>query len=42
MVSDAFLKVDGVTDESQKRGPTGEIDIRSFSRGASNTNSVGT
>jgi type VI secretion system secreted protein Hcp len=42
MAFDAFLKLDGVTGESQKANHTGEIDIMSFSWGASNSTSVGT
>ena len=42
MAYDAFLKLDGVTGESQKQGHTGEIDLMSFSWGASNSSSVGT
>jgi type VI secretion system secreted protein Hcp len=42
MAYDAFLKLDGVTGESQKANHTGEIDIMSFSWGASNSSSVGT
>ena len=42
MAYDAFLKLDGITGESQKANHTGEIDIMSFSWGASNSSSVGT
>lgn len=42
MAYDAFLKLDGITGESQKTGHDGEIDIMSFSWGASNSTSVGT
>src|ERR1700730_17378860 len=42
MAYDAFLKLDGVTGESQKPNHSGEIDIMSFSWGASNSSSVGT
>jgi type VI secretion system secreted protein Hcp len=42
MAYDAFLKLDGVTGESQKENHAGEIDIMSFSWGASNSSSVGT
>jgi type VI secretion system secreted protein Hcp len=42
MAYDAFLKLDGVTGESQKQNHSGEIDIMSFSWGASNSTSVGT
>jgi type VI secretion system secreted protein Hcp len=42
MAYDAFLKLDGITGESQKQGHTGEIDIMSFSWGGSNSSSVGT
>jgi type VI secretion system secreted protein Hcp len=42
MAYDAFLKLDGITGESQKQNHTGEIDIMSFSWGASNSSSVGT
>jgi type VI secretion system secreted protein Hcp len=42
MAYDAFLKLDGITGESQKTGHTGEIDLMSFSWGASNSSSVGT
>jgi type VI secretion system secreted protein Hcp len=41
MAFDAFLKLDGITGESQKKNHTGEIDIMSFSWGASNSTSVG-
>src|ERR1700704_2209027 len=42
MAYDAFLKLDGITGESQKDGHKKEIDIMSFSWGASNSSSVGT
>jgi type VI secretion system secreted protein Hcp len=42
MAYDAFLKLDGITGESQKENHTGEIDLMSFSWGASNSSSVGT
>ena len=42
MAYDAFLKLTGVTGESQKENHTGEIDLMSFSWGASNGSSVGT
>jgi type VI secretion system secreted protein Hcp len=42
MAYDAFLKLDGITGESQKDGHKGEIDVMSFSWGASNSSSVGT
>ena len=42
MAYDAFLKLDGLTGESQKDGHVGDIDIMSFSWGASNSSSVGT
>jgi type VI secretion system secreted protein Hcp len=42
MAYDAFLKLDGVTGESQKDQHKGEIDLMSFSWGASNSSSVGT
>ncbi|MFL5246063.1 MAG: Hcp family type VI secretion system effector [Gemmataceae bacterium] len=42
MAYDAFLKLDDITGESQKENHTGEIDIMSFSWGASNSSSVGT
>src|SRR5262249_37478650 len=42
MAYDAFLKLDGVTGESQKQNHAGEIDIMSFGWGASNSSSVGT
>ena len=41
MAYDAFLKLEGVTGESQKQNHTGEIDITSFSWGAVNSSSVG-
>jgi type VI secretion system secreted protein Hcp len=42
MAFDAFLKLDGITGESQKDKHVGEIDLLSFSWGASNSTSVGT
>jgi type VI secretion system secreted protein Hcp len=42
MAYDAFLKLAGVTGESQKANHVGEIDIMSFSWGATNSSSVGT
>ena len=42
MAYDAFLKLDGVKGESQKQNHAGEIDLMSFSWGASNSSSVGT
>jgi type VI secretion system secreted protein Hcp len=42
MAYDAFLKLNGVTGESQKENHKGEIDIMSFSWGASNDSAVGT
>jgi type VI secretion system secreted protein Hcp len=42
MAYDAFLKLAGITGESQKAKHTGEIDLMSFSWGASNSSSVGT
>lgn len=42
MAYDAFLKLDGIQGESQKKNHTNEIDIMSFSWGASNSTSVGT
>jgi len=41
MAYDAFLKIDGVTGESQKEGHTGQIELMSFSWGASNPTTVG-
>jgi type VI secretion system secreted protein Hcp len=41
MAYDAFLKLNGVTGESQKAGHTGEIELSSFSWGASNPTTVG-
>jgi type VI secretion system secreted protein Hcp len=41
MAYDAFLKLDGVTGESQKDKHKGEIEIHSFSWGASNPTTVG-
>jgi type VI secretion system secreted protein Hcp len=37
---DAFLKLDGITGESQKEGHSGEIEILSFSWGAANPSSA--
>ena len=42
MAYDAFLKLDGITGESQKDKHKGEIDIMSFSWGVANPTSVGT
>src|SRR5262245_60220944 len=42
MAYDAYLKLEGVDGESQKQNHVGEIDIMSFSWGASNGSSVGT
>jgi type VI secretion system secreted protein Hcp len=42
MAYDAFLKLAGVTGESQKALHAGEIDLLSFSWGASNSSSVDT
>jgi type VI secretion system secreted protein Hcp len=42
MAYDAFLKLAGVTGESQKDNHKGEIDLMSFSWGASNSSAVGT
>jgi type VI secretion system secreted protein Hcp len=41
MAFDAFLKIDGIKGESQKQNHTGEIEIYSFSLGASNPTTVG-
>ena len=41
MSVEMFLKLDGIDGESQKDGHTGEIEILSFSNGASNPSSVG-
>ncbi len=41
MAWDAFLTVDGVQGESRRRGHEGEIELMSFSFGASNPSSVG-
>lgn len=41
MAYDAFLKIDGVNGESQRDGHQNEIEIYSFSWGASNPTSVG-
>ena len=38
---DAYLTVDGVTGESQRAGHEGEIELLSFSFGASNPSSIG-
>ena len=40
MAYDAFLKLNGVTGESQKEGHTGQIELMSFSWGASNPTTV--
>jgi type VI secretion system secreted protein Hcp len=40
MALEIFLKLDGITGESQKDGHQDEIEIFSFSNGASNTSSV--
>jgi type VI secretion system secreted protein Hcp len=42
MAYDAFLELQGITGESQKENHVGEIDIMSFSWGATNSSSVGT
>jgi type VI secretion system secreted protein Hcp len=42
MAYDAFLKLDGVTGESQKENHAGEIDLTSFAWAASNSSAVGT
>jgi type VI secretion system secreted protein Hcp len=42
MAYDAFLSLTGIKGESQKADHTGDIDIESFSWGASNSTSVGT
>jgi type VI secretion system secreted protein Hcp len=42
MAFDAFLKLAGITGESQKANHTGEIDILSFSWGAANSSHVAT
>jgi type VI secretion system secreted protein Hcp len=42
MAYDAFLKLNGITGESQKDKHTGEIDLMSFSWGASNSTHIGT
>ena len=42
MAYDAFLKLDGIQGESQKDNHKQEIDLMSFSWGASNSSSVGT
>ena len=42
MAFDAFLKLDPIKGESQKTNHVGEIDLISFSWGASNSSSVGT
>lgn len=41
MAWDAYLTVDGVSGESQRKGHEGEIEIISFSFGGSNPSSVG-
>jgi type VI secretion system secreted protein Hcp len=40
MASEIFLKLDGITGESTKTGATDDIEIFSFSNGASNPSSV--
>jgi type VI secretion system secreted protein Hcp len=42
MAYDAFLKLDQIPGESQKANHIGEIDLMSFSWGATNSSSVGT
>ena len=42
MAYDAFLQLEGIVGESQKENHEGEIDLMSFSWGASNSSSVGT
>jgi type VI secretion system secreted protein Hcp len=42
MAYDAFLKLAGITGESQKANHTQEIDLMAFSWGASNSSNVGT
>jgi type VI secretion system secreted protein Hcp len=42
MAYDAFLKIEGITGESQKDKHKGEIDISSFSWGASNPHNTAT
>ncbi len=39
---DAYLTVEGVSGESERSGHEGEIELRSFSFGASNPSSIGT
>jgi type VI secretion system secreted protein Hcp len=41
MAFDAFLKVDGIKGESTRKGHAGEIELISFSLGASNPTSIG-
>jgi type VI secretion system secreted protein Hcp len=41
MAFDSFLKLDGVTGESQKENHAGEIELMSFSWGAANPSSMG-
>ncbi len=41
MAYDAFLKIDGITGESQKDKHKGEIEVSSFALGAANPTSVG-
>jgi type VI secretion system secreted protein Hcp len=41
MAYDAFLKIDGVTGEATQAGHKGEIQISSFSLGASNPTNIG-
>jgi type VI secretion system secreted protein Hcp len=40
--ADYFLKIDGITGESRAKGHEGQIDIESFSWGASNTGTAAT
>jgi type VI secretion system secreted protein Hcp len=42
MAYDAFLNLNGITGESQKENHKGDIDLMSFSWGASNSSAVGT
>jgi type VI secretion system secreted protein Hcp len=42
MAYDAFLKLTGITGESQKENHVGDIDVHSFSWGARNSSSFGT
>ena len=41
MALEAFLKIEGIPGESRKQGHADEIDILSFSFGASNPTTVG-